>query len=121
VKTLLTRTLPLLFCIALGTALSWVSIYAFWFAVWTAHSVPVAHSVGAVGDFILSPARWVFEWLGGDQTTIFYQPVSFSGTNGLILGIFFYCVFRAVWNRREARKSVAQKPSETRRLEAKAG
>jgi len=102
VKTFLTRILPLLLCIAAGTLLSWVSIYSFWFAVWTFHSVPVARASDAVGSFLLSPARWIYEWVGGDQSSVFYDPVSYSGTNGLVLGILFYCVFRLLWKRREA-------------------
>jgi hypothetical protein len=121
VKTFLTRTLPLLVCIILGTALSWVSIYAFWFAVWTFHSVPAARAADAVGGFILLPARWIFEALGGDQSAIFFDPTSFSGTNGLIVGILFYCVFRAFLGRREAGKTVPQESGETRRIEAKVG
>jgi hypothetical protein len=102
VKTLRTRALPLLACILVGTALSWVSIYVFWFAIWTFHSVPVARGFDAVGSLLLLPARYVFAWAGGDQSTIFYQPIPFSGTNGLILGVLFYCVFRAVWMREGA-------------------
>jgi hypothetical protein len=118
VKTFLTRTLPLLVCIAAGILLSWVSIYAFWFAVWTFHSVPVARAIDAVGSFLLWPARWVTEWVGGDQTSVFFDPVSFAGTNGLILGILFYCVFRAIWKRRAA---VDHGQPAVRRLEAKVG
>lgn len=115
VKTFLTRTLPLLLCIATGALLSWVSIYAFWFAVWTFHSVPAARVCAAVGDFLLFPARWISEATGGDQTAVFYDPISFSGTNGLVLGILFYCVFRAIWTRFEAgasaRRSEAPRPA----------
>jgi hypothetical protein len=121
VKTFLTRTLPLLLCIIVGTALSWVSIYAFWFAVWTFHSVPIARAADAVGGFILLPAHWVFELLGGDQSAIFMDPTSFSGTNGLIVGIVLYCGFRAVLSRREAGKPVSQESSEPRRIAAKVG
>ena len=115
-KTFLTRTLPLLLCIVAGTALSWFSIYAFWFAVWTFHSVPAARACDAVGGFLLLPARYVFEWMGGDQTTIFFDPTSYSETNGLILGILFYSLFRAIWNRRTNAKSARP---ETTRNEAK--
>jgi len=97
VNTFRTRALPLLACILVGTALSWVSIYVFWFAIWTFHSVPVARALDAVGNILLLPAQYVCEWSGGDQTTIFYQPVPFSGTTGLILGVLFCSVFRAVW------------------------
>jgi hypothetical protein len=121
VKTLLTRTLPLLLCIVVGTALSWVSIYVFWFAVWTFHSVPVARAADAVGTVILTPARWVFELLGGDQSTIFFDPTSFSGTNGLILGILFYCVFRLLLTRRGPRNQAEKKPAAPRQPEAKVG
>jgi hypothetical protein len=102
VKTLLTRTLPLLLSIALGAVLSWVSIYVFWFAIWTFHSVPIANACGAIGDFLLLPARFFYEWVGGDQTTVFYDPISYSVTNGLVLGIIFYCIFRVWWDGREA-------------------
>jgi hypothetical protein len=119
VKTFLTRTLPLLLCIAAGTALSWVSIYAFWFAIWTFHSVPVARICDALGGIVLFPAKWVFEFLGGDQSTIFFDPVAFSGTNGLILGVLLYCAFRAVLRRWEAGKGVEEGPALPRRVEAK--
>ena len=120
-KTFLTRTLPLLLCIAVGTALSWASIYAFWFAVWIFHSVPAARACDAVGSFILLPAKWVFELLGGDQSSIFFDPNSYSGTNGLIVGILLYCAFRAVLNRREAAKGAEEEPARARRTEAKVG
>src|ERR1700733_9484865 len=71
VKTLLNRILPLLVCIVAGTFLSWVSIYSFWFAIWRFHSVPVARACAAVGSCLLFPARHFFEWMGGDQTTVF--------------------------------------------------
>ncbi len=120
VKTFLTRTLPLLLCIAFGTALSWVSVYAFWFAVWTFHSVPVARAADAVGSFILFPARWVYELSGGDQSSIFFDPTSFSGTNGLIVGMIFYSLFRAVVRRREAGNRPDPKPApQSPRIEAK--
>jgi hypothetical protein len=120
-KTLRTRILPLLFCIAVGTALSWVCIYAFWFAVWTFHSVPIARACDGVGQLILTPGKWVYQLLGGDQSTIFLDPTSFSGTNGLILGILFYSVFRAVLSRRVPEATPAQKPAGERRVAAKVG
>jgi hypothetical protein len=119
VKTLSGRIIPLLLCIAVGTVVSWVSIYAFWFAVWTFHSVPAARAADAVGAFILYPARWVFELLGGDQSTIFYDPVSFSGTNGLIVGILLYCVFRGAVQRHDDGKPAVRPPEQPRRAEAK--
>ena len=119
VKTFQTRTLPLLSSIALGTALSWASIYAFWFAIWTFHSVPIARACDLVADFILIPATWIFEWLGGDQTTMFTDSTSFAGTNGLILGILFYSIFRAWWTRHEAAHASGPQPSGERRIEAK--
>jgi hypothetical protein len=121
VKTFLTRTLPLLLCIAAGTALSWVSIYAFWFAVWTFHAISAARACDALGGFILLPAKWIFELLGGDQSAIFFDPISYSGTNGLILGILFYCLFRAVLTRREGMKAIEEQPAGAPRVEAKAG
>lgn len=120
-KTLLTRTIPLILCIAVGTALSWVSIYAFFFAVWIFHSVPIARASDAIGGILLLPGRWIFEFLGGDQSSIFFDPTSFSGTNGLVLGILFYCGFRAVLSHREQTRSVAELKSQPRPLEARAG
>jgi hypothetical protein len=105
----------------MGTALSWVSIYAFWFAVWTFHSVPAARACDALGSFILFPAKSVFELVGGDQTAIFFDPTSYSGTNGLILGILFYCLFRAVLSWREDRKGIDRQPAGPRPVEAKVG
>ena len=103
VNTFLTRTLPLLVCIAVGSAISWVSIYVFWFAIWIFHSVPAARAADAVGSFLLLPGRYVFQWSGGNQSSIFYDPISFSGTNGLVLGLIFYSIFRAIWTRRTAK------------------
>jgi len=119
VKTFLTRTLPLLLSIVVGTALSWVSIYLYWFGMWTFHSIPAARACGALGTFLLLPARWIFEMMGGDQTTVFYDPTSFSGANGLVLGILFYAVFGHFWKRRE--KSANVKAAEPQRQAAKAG
>ena len=99
---------------------SWVSIYAFWFAVWTFHNVAAARAADAVGSFILYPGRWIFELLGGDQSAIFYDPISFSGTNGLVVGIVLYCVFRAGVRRRENGKTVEGTANGNRRVEAKA-
>jgi hypothetical protein len=113
-------TVPLLFCIEAGTALSWVSIYAFWFGVWTFHSVPAARACDALGSFLLLPAKWVFELVGGDQSSIFFDPVSYSGTNGLILGVGLYCAFRTVQMRREPQNSMVDKPAQPRDVEAKA-
>ncbi len=76
-KTLLNRVLPLSLCILVGMAVSWVSIYAFWFGVWTFHTVPAARFCDALGNFILLPAHWFFELVGGDQSTIFVDPKSF--------------------------------------------
>jgi hypothetical protein len=100
-----------------GTAISWASIYAFWFGVWTFHSVPAARLCDSVGNFILQPAHWFSEFMGGDQSTIFVDPTSFSGTNGLIIGLLFYGIFRAIMNHREAAKPIRRPPAETRRLE----
>ena len=99
--------------------MSWVSIYSFWFAVWTFHSAPAARACGSVGSLLLLPARWVSEMTGGDQTTVFFFPIWFSATNGLILGILFYSGFRAIWERREARRGVKQ--AETPKPVAKVG
>jgi len=57
VKTFLTRILPLLLCIAAGNALSWCSMYAFWFAIAWFHSLPVARALDAVGMVILLPGQ----------------------------------------------------------------
>ena len=118
-NTFLTRTLPLLLCILVGTVLSWVSIYIFFFAVWTFHSLPVARFADAAGNLLLFPARQIFAFLGGDQSTLFYDPISFSGTNGLIIGILLYVAFRAIWTRRENGKKVVARQEE--RLEARVG
>ncbi len=91
--------------------MSWVSIYAFWFGVWIFHTVPAARASDAVGKILLLPARSVFAALGGDQTAIFYDPVSFAGTNGLILGVFVYCLFRAFPMGRVNGRTAPVKPS----------
>lgn len=88
-----------------GTGLSWVSIYIFYFAA-CFHSVPVLRACDALGAFLLTPARYIFEALGADQSTMFYQPNSFAGTNGLILGILLYTFFRAIWSHREKARHV---------------
>lgn len=83
----LRRTLPLLLAILLGSILSWMSIYAFWFGVWIFHNVAAARACDAAGRVLLIPVRLVFTQLGGDQTAIFFDPISYSVTNGLILGV----------------------------------
>ncbi len=120
-KTFLTRTLPLLCSIFVGTALSWVCIYAFWFAVWTFHTVPAARFCDAVGNILLTPGRLIFELSGGDQSSIFFDPITFAGTNGLVLGLVFYSIFRFVLDRRESRAAQPAKPAPPQPVVAKAG
>jgi hypothetical protein len=105
VKNFQTRTLPLIICILVGMALSWVSIYSFWFGVWIFHSVPAARACDAVGSFLLKPGHWIFDRLG-DQSSSFMDPVSFTGINGLLLGLAMYAVYLGTWNRRDARRTV---------------
>ncbi len=100
---------------------SWLSIYAFWFGVWTFHTVPAARFCDAIGSVILMPAHWVFQFLGGDQSTIFVDPKSFSETNGLIIGVLFYSIFRAFRPRHEPTPAPQRPPAETRRIEEKVG
>lgn len=100
--------------------MSWVSVYAWWFAVWTFHSVPAARACDAIGSSLLFPARWIFELMGADQSAIFFDPISFSGTNGLILGILLYSLFRALWSRQQARMDVKKESVGECRQEAKA-
>ena len=115
-KTLLTRTLPLLLCIAAGNVVSWMSYYAGWIAIWTLHTVPAVRAFDAVGSFLIIPGSWVcrgvcafVEWTSGEtQDMVSLYPVLYWGTNGLILGIIFYSIFRAIWTRREARLAAAQ-------------
>lgn len=104
-NTLLTRVIPLLLLVLVGTLISWMAFYAWWFGVWIFHSVPAARTCVAVGDFILLPARHVFGFAGGDQSTIFADPFSFSGTNGLVLGMIMYILLRSVIHWRAARRS----------------
>lgn len=118
-KTLLTRILPLLLCILVGAAASWVSVYAFWFAVWTFHSVAAARACDALGAALLTPATLVFRWMGADQSAIFFDPISFSGTNGLILGVALYSIYRTVRKRRENGKNMA--PADPPRPAARVG
>lgn len=99
-NTLRTRTLPLLASVAVCAALSWGAIYASWFAIWTFHSVPAMRVCEAAATLFLTPARCIFEWLGGDQTTQFFEPVPYSGTNGLVLGIILYSLLRGYWRLR---------------------
>jgi hypothetical protein len=102
-------------------AVSWVSIYAFWFGVWTFHTVPAARFCDALGNFILLPAHWFFELVGGDQSTIFVDPKSFSEINGLIIGVFMYCIFRGIMKYKGAAQPAQRPPAETQRIEAKVG
>lgn len=97
------HSVPVIFCVELGTSVSWVSIYMFCFAVWVFHSVPAVRACEAMGNFLLLPARGIFELTGADQSAIFFDPISFAGTNGLILGLLFYAAFRMIWNRRESK------------------
>jgi hypothetical protein len=119
VKTLLHRVLPLLFCILVGMVVSWVSIYAFWFGVWTFHTVPAARFCDAVGNFILQPAHLVFNLMGGDQSTLFLDPTSFSETNGLIIGVILYTIYRQILKHRQVPVPLEHPPKETQRIEEK--
>ena len=120
-KTFQTRAIPLLLGIALGMAISWVSIYLFWFAIWTFHSVPMARFIAGIGTVILFPAQWITEFTGGDQSTVLYDPVSYAGTNGLVIGIILYCIFRAWLKRHERAKEMHQAAAAPRRVEARVG
>lgn len=94
-------------------------MYLFLFSVWMFHSIPAVRAATTLGDLLLFPARTIFELLGGDQTNPFFVPTAFAGTNGLILGILFYCVFRVILNSRETVKSGRPGPSPTPHQEAK--
>ncbi len=120
-KTFLNRVIPLLLSITLGMALSWVSIYAFWFGVWTFHTLPAARAFDAVGSFILQPAHWIYQLAGVDQSSIFLDPSLFAKINGLIIGVIIYSVFRAFMRHREATRIVQQSPAKGERMEAKVG
>jgi hypothetical protein len=98
---------------------SWASIYAFWFGVWIFHTVPAARACDIVGKILLFPARSVSAALRLDQMEIFYDPISFAGTNGLILGVFAYCLFRAFYTGRASRRRAIIAPAP--RQEAKVG
>lgn len=111
-KNFQTRTLPLVICILVGMVLSWVSFYSFWFGVWIFHTVPAARLCDAAGSVVLFPARKLFQLLGGDQSMVFFDPISFSGTNGLMVGLVFYGVFRLIWGRREAGREVEERERE---------
>lgn len=102
------RALPLLICIAAGMVLSWVAIYAFWFAVPIFHSVPAARFCDAAGRIFLLPARFIFNRMGGDQSALFFDPLSFSATNGLVLGVAFYAVLRVILDSRAAKRAKRQ-------------
>jgi hypothetical protein len=122
VKTFSDRILVLVICVAGAMVLSWVAIYAFWFAAWTFHSVPVIRFAEAIGDAFLTPAQWIFNYMGGDQTTIFDEPVRFAMFNGAATGIPLYFALRIVGLWREALAQHAPIPkSEQRRVEAKVG
>lgn len=114
-KTLLPRILPLLLAIILGSVLSWIAIYAFWFGIWTFHNVAAARACGAAGVFLLLPARLVFTQLGGDQTAVFSNPVAYSVANGLVLGVAAHEMayrFRA-WRRPAHPVNIAKPARET--------
>jgi hypothetical protein len=100
-------------------AVSWCSIYAFWFGVWTFHTVPAARFCDAVGNFILQPAHWVFNLLGGDQSTLFLDPISFSETNGVIIGVLLYSIYRTILKYRQAAIPLQHPPTETQRIAEK--
>lgn len=102
-NTLRHRTLPLLLSIAVGTVVSWVSIYAFIFSVWVFHSITAVRASEAVAEGLLLPAHWVFRLVGVDQTAIFFDPLVYSGTNGLILGVILYSCYRGIFHGRPRR------------------
>ena len=106
VKTLLTRVIPLLVSIVVGFTVSAASIYAFLIAPRIFPSVPLVRACEAVGDFFLLPAKLVYQAVGGDQSTPLFDPISYLGTNGLILGILFYSIFRTIYSRWERRQQV---------------
>ena len=101
-KNILARSVQLLSSIAVGCIVSWVSLYAFFFGAWMFHSVTAARAADAIGSLLLLPGRMVFNWLlrslmgGDDPTAIFQNPIAYPGTNGLILGIILYSIWRAL-------------------------
>ncbi len=117
-KTFLWRVLPLLLAILLGSILSWVSIYAFWFGVWTFHNVAAARACDWLGSILLLPAREVFVQFGADQTALFFDPVSYSVANGLLIGVVGSICIRAAWGWR--RRGV-EKGAEAQRAVTGAG
>jgi hypothetical protein len=104
----LSRTVSFLVCILACVAVSWVSIYAFWFAVWTFHNVDAARTADFIGSAILFPARWILERFSYDETILLQTPVVYAGGNGLILGTVLYSLYRTVALKNEASRELKQ-------------
>jgi len=76
--------------------LSWLSVYAFWFAAYGFHSVPAVRSCESVASIVLLPVRIVF-WLFGDffdQTAPLTDPMSYAALNAVLLGSLLYSCCR---------------------------
>jgi len=88
----MSRFAALLAFLVVSFALSWLSVYAFWFAAYGFHSVPAVRACETVGSFVLIPVRVVF-WLVGDffdQTAPLTDPTSYAALNGVLLGSLLY-------------------------------
>jgi hypothetical protein len=86
----------LLVFIVVAFGLSWLSIYAFWFAAYGFHSVLAVRACEFIGSVVLLPVRVVF-WSFGDffdQSAPLTDPISYAGVNGVLLGAISYSCCR---------------------------
>jgi hypothetical protein len=86
----------LLAFIGVAFVLSWLSVYAFWYAAFAFHSVPILRFCETVGSIILIPVRVVFWAFSGffDQTAPLTDPSSYAALNAVLLGSGVYSCCR---------------------------
>ncbi len=86
----------LLAFITVSFALSWLSVYAFWFSAYAFHSVPAVRLCDSIGSIVLLPIRIVF-WMCSDlldQTAPLTDPTSYAALNAVLLGSLLYSCCR---------------------------
>jgi hypothetical protein len=86
----------LLAFIGVAFVLSWLSVYAFWYAAFVFKSVAMLRICEVIGSIILIPVRVVF-WAFGDffdQTAPLTDPTSYAALNAVLLGTAIYSCCR---------------------------
>jgi hypothetical protein len=86
----------LLAFIGVAFVLSWLSVYAYWYAAFLFKSVVILRICEVAGSIILIPVRVVF-WAFGDffdQTAPLTDPTSYAALNAVLLGTIIYSCCR---------------------------